>query len=276
MLALRRREWLVGAGLLLAFAPALVAMSTEWTSREEMSHGGLVPLVSLWIAMRDRRRLARLPVRADPRGLFALAAGLALYGLGSSAGLIFPQGLALLLALTGALWWLRGAAWLRALAFPLGFLFFMVPLPAEWLAPAVIRLRLLVTSVAVALLQAFAVPVAREGNVLVLPGDVTLFVADACSGVTSLVTLTPLAVLLAALSLRTISRRVGMVASVVPIALGGNLLRVLVTVQAARRFGVDAATEGGAHASVGLLAVLLGSAALLAVSAALRRTERAH
>lgn len=271
MPALRRREVLLAAGLLLAFAPALQAMAAEWNGREEMSHGALVPLVSLWVVLRDRRRLARIPIVSDPRGLIALAAGIALYAVGSGAGLAFPQGLAFVIAVVGAVWWLRGPGWLRGLAFPLAFLCFMVPVPVEWLAPVVIRLRLLVTSGAVELMHAFAVPVTREGNVLLLPGGVALFVADACSGVTSLLTLTPLAVLLAALTQRTLMRRFLLVASVVPIALGGNLLRVLATVYAARRFGVEAATEGGAHASVGLLAVLLGCAALLAVSAALRR-----
>jgi len=111
----------------------------------------------------------------------------------------------------------------------------------------------------------------QQGNVLLLPSGESVFVADACSGVTSLVTLLPLAVLLAYYMERSLARRLLLISSVVPIALGGNLLRVVVTVIAALGVGVARATESALHQAAGLLTYLLGCLALLAVSALMRR-----
>ena len=150
----------------------------------------------------------------------------------------------------------------------------MVPVPSSWLVPLILRLRLFVTEAAMAILHAARVPVAQEGNVIILPGGESLFVADACSGVTSIVTLAPLGVFFAYFTERTWGRRSVLVASVIPIAMLGNLLRVVVTVLAARRVGVDAATGSALHDPAGLLTYVLGCLALLAVGAVLRRVPR--
>jgi len=269
--ALRPLEIAVAVLLGLALAPALLELSRAWSSRPEYAHGYLIPLVSLWALLRERRRFARLPVATSGWGLALLAASLGLYAFATAAGVAELAGLGLVGAIAGAVLWLRGPAWLRALTFPIAFLLFLVPVPESWLAPVVVELRLFVTKAATGLLHAIGVPVAREGNVLLLPGGGELFVADACSGVTSLVTLTPLAVMLAWFTEQRLARRIVLVLAVVPIALGGNLLRVVATVLAARRFGVEAATEGSAHESLGLLAYVLGCLALLGVGAAMRR-----
>lgn len=265
------REAALAALLLLAFTPLFVRLAAEWSTRAEYGHGFLVPVVSLFALLRDRRRLARLPRATSGIGFVALALSIALYVLATAAGLTALAGLTFPAALASGIWWLRGAAWARALAFPIGFLLFAVPLPEPWLAPLVVRLRLFVTEAAVAVLHAFGLPVAREGNVLLLPGGGELFVADACSGVSALVTLSPLAVLLAWFTERGLWRRLVLVASVLPIALAGNLVRIVGTALAALRFGTEAATEASAHESLGLMAYVGGCLALLAVGAAMRR-----
>jgi len=264
-------EKLLAASLLLGFAPAVMAMARVWEQVDYQSHGYLVPVVAGWAMARDVRRLRGLPVGVEPRGLALLAGAIAAYALGLGVGIVELQGVAFVAALAGAVWWRRGTAWLRALAFPLGFLLFMVPIPEPWITPVVLQLRLFVTEVAVAVLHAFDFAVAREGNVLLLPGGESLFVADACSGITSIVTLTPLAVLLAYFTEKRLSRRLALVAAVLPIALVGNLLRVILTVLAAREIGVAAATESLLHDSAGLTTYVLGCLALLGVGALLRR-----
>lgn len=263
-------EWLLLVLLAVGYAPALLAMARVWSQVEYASHGYLVPLVAAWAALRESGRLRGLPRDRDARGLALLVAATALYALGLGLGSAGLQGLALVTALGAALWWRRGARWLRALAFPLGFLLFMIPLPAGWIDPVILQLQLFVTWAAVGLLQTFGVPVVREGNVLLLPGGESLFVAEACSGITSLVTLTPLAVLLAYFTERTLLRRIVLVAAVVPIALLGNLARVIVTTLAAQHVGAAAATENVLHESAGLTTYVLGCLALLALGAGLR------
>jgi len=269
--SLRLQDALLVAVVGIVFAPGVAAMARLWGSAAYLSHGYLVPVVSAWAAWSDRAALAALPSARDRRGLLLLLAALLLYGLGLGAGLVELQGVAFVAAVAASVLLLCGPQWLRALRFPIGFLLFMVPPPEALLVPLIVWLRLLVTTLAVAILHAVNVAVVQEGNVLLLPGGESVFVADACSGVTSLITLLPLAVLLACYVERSLARRLLLISSVVPIALGGNLLRVVLTVIAALGVGVARATESVLHQVAGLLTYLVGCLALLAVSALLRR-----
>ena len=121
------------------------------------------------------------------------------------------------------------------------------------------------------LLHALDFTVLREGNVVSLPGGQTLFVTEACSGITSIVTLLPLGVLLAALGEPTRARQVVLVVAVVPIAMLGNMLRVLVTVFAANSYGVATATSGALHDSAGLLTFVGECLVLIALTPLMRR-----
>jgi exosortase len=255
--------------LAAAFAPALLAMARVWSTVDYQSHGYLVPVVAGWIAWSTRPRRARLPSVQDARGALLLAAALALYAASLLASSASGQGLALVAAASGAIWYLRGWHQLRALAFPLGFLLFMVPIPPDWLAPVIVRLLDFVSSASVGLLQGFGVTVAREGNVIRLPGGQDLFVAEACSGLTSLVTLTPIAVLIAYLTPIGTLRRVLLVALVVPIAMAANLLRVVATVLGARAWNAAAVTGDPVHTLLGLAVYAVGCLGLLAVARAL-------
>jgi len=269
----RRRHLrdLAFAGLLLAvFWPCLTGMAEVWRSVEYYSHGFLVPLVAIWAASGQRARLPRLPVARDGRGALAVGLCLALYAVGLGTGQLWLQGVAFVGSVASLVWALRGTAWLRALAFPVAYLLFMVPIPEPWLAPMIVRLQLFVSAAGVGLLRAVGYPVLRDGNVIELPGGESLFVAEACSGITSVVTLLPLAVFLAYFTERTFFRRAVLVAAVVPLAMAGNLARVVLTVLAAARYGAESAAGGFFHQSAGLLTYVLGCLALLGIGALMR------
>jgi exosortase len=268
---MRRVEWVLLGALALVFVPALRDLAAVWTSVEHYSHGPLVPLVAGWTAARSPV-LQRGPVSPrEGRGLALIALALVAYAFGLGASLPTLEGAALVAAVAGVALHLFGRRGLARLAFPVGFLLFMVPLPPSWLAPVIVWLQLAVSSAGAALLRAGGLEVVREGNVLVLPGQVSLFVAEACSGITSIVTLAPLAVALAYLSERTLARRLVLVASVVPLAMLGNLLRVIATVLAASAFGAKPATEGPLHEAAGVLAFALSVLLLFALGSVLRR-----
>ena len=261
-----RGEVVFALVLLAVFAPALAMLAGEWSAVEHQSHGFLVPIVALLAA---RSLAARGPAaRPDGRGAALLLASLAVYAFGFTAGSPTALGLALCGAIAGAVWYLRGAAWLRRLAFPLGYLLFLVPLPPSWVAALVVPLLAFVTAGSVGLLRAVGMGVERQGNVIVLPGGESLFVAEACSGLTSLVTLVPIAVLIAWLAPLSDARRVALVALVVPIAMGANLLRVVGTVLGTEAFGARAMTDEPVHSLVGLSVYVVGCLALLALARA--------
>jgi exosortase len=163
---------------------------------------------------------------------------------------------------------IAGLPLLRSLALPLVLLAMMVPPPRFFTAEILFRLKLLVTKAAVFLLQAGGEIVTSEGNQILVPGQ-TLFVADACSGLTSIVTLLPLAFIVAYFLSRGIWRRALVVASVVPLALAANVLRVIVTVQLVSSQGVEFA-QGLLHESFGTATFVLGTLAVIGVARILR------
>jgi exosortase len=264
-------EWSFALLLILVFAPAVGSMSQVWNRLDYYSHGYLVPLVALWVVAGRWSFLEGLPRSRDLRGLLVVLGALAAYGFGLAASVVSLQGLALVAAVAGGVLYLAGSSWLRALGFPIAYLLFMVPLPQAAIGPLIVKLQLFVSTTGVRLLQMGGVPVFREGNVIQLPGDESLFVAEACSGITSIVTLLPLAVILAYFTQRSLSRRAILVAAVVPLAMLGNLIRVLTTVLMARSYGVEVATSGFLHESAGLLTYVLGCLVLLGIGLLMRR-----
>jgi exosortase len=256
-----------------AFAPVVVELARVWWSVEYYSHGFLVPMVAGWIALRLRREAPDVPVAPDARGWWVIACAALAYLVGLAGSLLTLQGAALVLAVAGVILRLGGPGALRTLAFPVAYLLFMVPLPAAWITPVVVALQLAVSTAAVAILHWRGLPVAREGNVILLPGDQSLFVAEACSGITSMITLVPLAVFLGYFVLATLRGRVWLALAVVPLALLANLVRVVATVLAALAWGAGAATGGTLHESAGLATFVASCLLLLAAAAGLRRWE---
>jgi len=272
MRRIRSEELLLWVGVAVAFVPALATLARHWASEEYTQHGFLVPLVSIAMAKPRLRRLG--PGGRHPRALAGLAASLLVYALGVLTGLATLQGLALVGAITSLVGMRWGGRGVVRLAFPLAFLLFMVPLPEAWVYPVIVELQGWASAAAVAALHVVDVAVARDGNVIRLAGGESLFVAEACSGITSLLSLIPIGVLLARFTQRGWGRRVLLVASVVPAALLGNAIRVIATVFAADAYGAARATSGALHESAGLLTsafavlLVLGFGALLARRAA--------
>lgn len=266
-----RSEWLLLAVVGLAFAPSLLELATVWRGTDYLTHGFLVPVVAGFMAASRRDAWQALVPGRSIAGLATLVAGLGLASLGLLAGVATLTGLGVVVGVAGVVWGLRGAAAVRVMAFPIAFLLFMVPPPPSWIDPLILQLQLEVSVAAVAVLRLAGFAILRDGNVIVLPGGESLFVDEACSGITSVVTLVPLGVLLAFGTERTAARRAVLIACIVPAAMLGNLVRVTVTVWAASRVGVAAATSGFVHDWAGVLTYAGACGVLLLVAAGMRR-----
>ena len=255
----------------LAWLPGFQILAEAYSASEFATHGFLVPLVALWAATAHRAELVLLPTRplAGARLLLGFCA------VGYLAALLLRQatflGIVFVATVIALVLALRGAAWASRLRFPLAYLVFMIPLPTEWVAPLIVQLQLAMSTLAVALLQGLGITILREGNVLTLPGDASLFVAEACSGITSLVTLIPIGVFIAYFTESSFRRRLALVLAVLPIALAGNLVRVVLTVLLAVRVDVDYATKGPLHEWAGVATYVVGCLCLLGFGALLRR-----
>lgn len=259
----------IAAATLLLSLPALWNLSVRWRVYEQFGHGYLMALVAGWLVFQNRPALIRALRTLEPprRGaMWVLAAAsfevLAFIGdLGFAAGVGVP-------ALIGAVAYaVGGAPLVRPLALPLVVLAMMVP-PGFLMNPLLLRLKLFVTGLAVAALQWLGEPVLAEGNRIQIP-DHELFVADACSGLTSIVTMLPIACLVSFALLTRWWQRAIVIASVIPLAIAANVLRVIVSVKLVPIVGVEAA-EGLLHEGFGVVAFAVGTLAMIGFARLLR------
>ncbi len=258
-------EWVLLLALGVVFAPALVELSDVWSRYDYYSHGYLVPLAALWAATAQRNVLPGLPRERSLPGGALLGLSLMLYLVGRLASIVSLQGLALVLSIASAVYFARGSAWVRRLGFSISYLLFMVPVPQGWITPLIAELQLFVSAAAIRIVHLLDMPVYRDGNVMHLPGGESLFVAEACSGITSILTLVPLAVFLAYFTQPSLARRLVLVVAVVPLAMLGNLTRVVLTIYVAQEYGSELATGDLLHQWAGIATYVLGCLALLAV-----------
>src|SRR5262245_42619091 len=269
------RGALILAGVVFALAlaialPAILGLDFLFERSEFYGHGYLVPLVAAYLAWADRRRIRRALLQLEPPrwgALVALAAGtFQLFMIVGDVG--FLAGIGIPLVIGSAAYAVGGMTLVRPLALPLAFLALMVPPPRFVLYEILFRLKLLVTRVAVEILRFGGTPVLAEGNQIVIP-DHTLFVADACSGLTSIVTMLPIACTVAYFLTRGLWRRALVVASVLPLAVAANILRVILTVKLVPWIGI-AAAQGSLHQSFGVATYAVGTLGLVGIARLLR------
>ncbi|GIW88844.1 MAG: exosortase [Isosphaeraceae bacterium] len=247
--------------LAVLFWPSLNHLVYTWSTDENYSHGFLVPLLSLYFANEAARRGPVPRTGGIGLGTCLLAACL----LGRALTLIVPIGvladLSFLMGLAGIVATLAGTAALRRYGFALFFLIFMVPLPIALYSAIASPLQRLVSRMGATLLNAIGIPVLTQGNMMTLPGDVHLFVAEACSGMRQLTGFLALTTAVAYLGAKPAWYRMILIVSSVPIAISANVLRVAATAWLAHT--VDpAAVKGPLHTFEGLVMMGVGLAAL--------------
>jgi exosortase len=253
----------------VAYATIVPGMVDQWSSDPNYSHGFLIPLISGYFLWQSRDDLAAAPVRPSNLGLAVICASLVLLVVGIAGTEYFSMRSSLVLLLAGIVLYWFGWPVLKVLALPIGFLLFMVPLPYIVYDAAAFPLKLLVAKFSVLSLKAMGVIVLREGNIIMFPNTV-LEVADACSGLRSLVSLIALAVALAFLSQKTVLKQTVLIFMAIPIAIFTNMLRVIVTGFLAQYYGA-AAAEGFFHEFAGLAVFALAMALLVFTGVVLRR-----
>jgi len=243
------------------FGPILYYMVLHWGAVDDYSHGFLVVLLALYFAWERRHGLQRAVVRPSWWGLVPLALGSLALLIGRLGVELTAMRVSFVLTLIGLQILLLGREVCRVLAFPMFFLFFMVPLPQSFVNVVAFPLQLIAADFAVDTLHLLQIPALREGNIIHL-ADTQLFVAGACAGLHSLMALGMLAVLFAYYFRKNRTEQVIIVASAVPIAIFVNAFRVALTGFLAHRMG-SAAAEGLIHQTEGVFTFGLAFGLLL-------------
>ena len=236
--------------LAVLYAPVVPSMVGDWYHDPNYSHGFLVPLISAYFMWERRAALRAAEIAPSNFGLVVIAGSLLLLIFGFVGTEYFTMRSSLVFLLAGIVLYCFGWSVLRVLALPIGFLIFMVPLPYIVYDALAFPLKLLVTKFSVISLKAMSVIVWQEGNIIQFP-ETVLEVADACSGMRSMMSLLALSVAYAFFLEMKVIKRFILVLLAIPIAIVTNMLRVIGTGFLAQYYG-SAAAEGFFHEFAGL------------------------
>jgi exosortase len=253
----------------VVFSPIIPPLIEAWLSHSDNSYAFLVPFVSFYFLLEKRSEVGSIPVKGSVIGLIFLAVCLLAYLVSYIGGIVFFSRIMLVASLITVLWSCLGTPITRCLAFPLGFLFFIVPVPITLLGMVSFPLQLIATKISAALIQYLTIPVYREGNILYFI-HTQLEVAEACSGIRSIMSLTMISTIFAYITTGSTWSKVVLVLAAVPVAMIANILRVTGTGILAHFFG-DQVARGFLHDFSGLVVFLFGLIILFASYVALRQ-----
>ena len=271
--SLRSNPWLpwlpIALGLAALYIPTYISLWNGVWNTEEQGHGPLILAVVAWIAWQKRDSLiAGEPAPSGLLGWPLLVFGLLLYVLGRSQDILMFEVGSHIPVIAGALLVARGAKPVRALWFALFFIIFMIPLPGIIVDALTNPLKRHVSEIAEQLLYAVGYPIARSGVTLTI-GPYQLLVADACSGMHSLYSLTALGLLyLYLMKHASLLRNAILAACIIPIAIGANIVRVIFLVLVTYHLG-DEAGQGFLHGFAGMVLFIAALLLLFVIDSAL-------
>jgi exosortase len=263
----------------LLYAGVLKGLISQWWGDPDYGHGFFVPLFAAYVLWHDRKRWTNCELKPSNFGLVVMLGAIGLLMLGSLGAELFISRFSMLVLLAGMILFLAGWNTLRAVAFPLGYLFWMVPIPVILYNQITFPLQLLASRLATSWLEFVHVPVLRDGNVLVM-SNYSLEVVEACSGIRSLMTLIALALAYGYFAENRRWARYLLALLMIPIAIVTNGTRIMGAGMLAHRYG-PAAAEGFLHEFSGWV-IFMSALALIALCHwILRRigrtkVERAH
>jgi len=264
---------ILGLALLVIFVPVAQTLAEEVWRSDEQGHGPIIIAVALWLVWHRREKLRAAAERAVPAGWTGwamLALGIAMYVLGRVQHIVMFQMASFLPLVMGGLALTFGWAVVRAMAFPIFFLIFAIPLPGPIVDMATQPLKRGVSYVAEQILYHTGYPISRTGVILMI-GPYQLLVADACAGLNSMFTLEALGLLYLNIVGHTDKLRNLLLAIlIIPVSFCANVVRVMILVLVTFYFG-DEAGQGFVHGFAGMVLFLVGLTLMLGVDNLLGR-----
>jgi len=246
-------------GILVLYAPTVQHLfQTVWTAQDQ-AHGPMILFVVLYLFWTKKSEIKLTHGKSNALlGWSTLLFGLCVYIIGHSQDMIaFDVGSSLFVVI-GILLIRGGLPLLKVCWFPIFFLLFMIPLPGALLDAITAPMKMAVSYVAEHVLYLFHYPVARSG-VIIQIGQYKLFVADACAGMHTLLSLEALGLFyLSFVKHDSLARNLSLGLLIIPISFIANVIRVITLILVTYYYG-DEVAQGFIHtfASVFLFAVAL-------------------
>jgi exosortase len=227
-----RSDWIpyaiIAVLLCVLYYRVALKLVYDWYTIPDYSHGFLVPLFAAFLIWDKRKVLSSIPIKQTWAGIVLVVVSIGVLILGVYGVELFTARMSFVMLLTGLIWTFFGWAMVRALAFPLLVLVLAIPFPAIVFNQITFPLQLLASRIASDILPLLGVPTLHEGNVIKLP-IMDLEVAEACSGIRSLMSLFTLAVFYGYFLERSTKRRVILALASIPIAVTANVARIVGT-----------------------------------------------
>jgi exosortase len=240
----------------------------NWYTDPDFSHGFLVVPFAAFLLWEKRRTLRDTAIQQTWSGIWLVAAAILVLFLGVYGAEIFLSRVSLVMLLGGIVWTLFGKAMLREVRFAILVLLLAIPIPAVIFNQITFPLQLLASRMASAILPLFGVPVLRDGNIIQLPA-MQLEVAEACSGIRSLMSLFAIAIFYGYFMERSTWRRVVLALASIPIAVIANGARIVGTGLCVQYWNPDKAV-GFFHEFSGWLMFLVSLTCLYIVHSLMR------
>ena len=262
------------ACLAVLYSRVVQGLVYDWIHLHDFSHGFLIPIVSLYFVYERRKQFSALSPSSSWAGLVLLIIGIILFLLGNIATEYFILRFSMLIVIVGIILFLLGKEYYKTIQFPIIFLIFMIPIPSILMAQVTFPMQLFASKVASRSLDLVGIPVLREGNVILL-ANTSLEIAEACSGIRSLISLLALSVVFAYISQRVTWKRVLLVLSTFPIAIIANAARVSGTGILAHYYG-DSVAQGFFHGFSGWILFVVAFVCLFLFGALLSRRKKVN
>lgn len=260
---------IIVACLVLLYFRVLQGLVSDWIHMPDFSHGFLIPIVSFYFVYERRKELSALSPSTAWGGIGLIVLGILFFLLGNLATEFFTMRFSMLVVLGGIVLFLLGKEFFKTLLFPIVFLIFMIPIPSVLMDRITFPMQLFASKVAAKSLYLIGIPALREGNIILL-ANTSLEVAEACSGIRSLISLLALSVVFAYFSQKTTLKRVLLVLSTFPIAIIANAARVTGTGILAHHYG-DKVAQGFFHGFSGWILFVVAFICLFIVGSLLSR-----
>lgn len=225
------------AAIVVAYWHSAWGMAMIWARSDTYAHGFVVPLISLWLVWRQRAVLAPMVPRPGRLAWLLMAGAAALWLAGDLVAVNAATQLALVTLIVLSVPAVLGWRVAGALAFPLAFLFFAVPI-GDFLLP---RLMEWTADFTVMALRASGIPVYREGLQFIIPSG-AWSVVEACSGIRYLIASVTVGCLFAYLSYQSTRKRLVFVGVAILVPLLANWLRAYMIVMLGHYSGNTIAT----------------------------------
>ncbi|MCX5829529.1 MAG: exosortase/archaeosortase family protein [Deltaproteobacteria bacterium] len=264
------RSWFIFGFLFLflffAYYPIIYDLRDSVIGNELARHAPLVFALSGFLVYQKRKilwELLKSPCPDAGSPVFFLV-GLSLNLLGQASGVYFLAQLSIPLTLYGLACYLKGVSFARQFVFPLALLGLAFPIPGKIYMDVVFPLKLLVTKAAAALLTLMGYQVKIYGNIIEI-SSLFLGVADACSGLNSLMAILTLSIFYSYLVIRRWKFRLAIVISMLPLIIMVNIIRVTTTAVVAVKWGPEMA-EGKLHSLWGIAVFVVAVLGLMAIT----------